>query len=363
MTSSERFQKSMNYEEVDRAVYWEMWYFPETLDRWYNEGLPRDIDLEEYFGVDCRVHPSGDYWFEPLIPPFKEKVIEEDENTITLYNDEGILMKRPKKSPGMPQFIKFPLETREDFEELKKRLDVNNPVRYPSPWEDEVQKHKGHDYILRFFLTGLFGWIRNWMGFENLLIKFYDDPKLIHDIMEFLTDFTIERSRKVVCDLEIDYAWFGEDMAYKTGPMISPYMFREFLLPRYKRIVNFLNDNGIDLIFVDCDGQPGPLIDLWLEAGVNGLYPNEVAAGNNPVELRKKYGHDLRLIGGIDKRELAKGPEAIKKELLSKLPFLFDDGGYISWCDHVVPPDVSLENYMYYLNLMKEISLNPKKFL
>ena len=102
------------------------------------------------------------------------------------------------------------------------------------------------------------------------------------------------------------------------------------MLPRYKRIVNFLNDNDIDLIFVDCDGQPGPLIDLWLEAGVNGLYPNEVAAGNNPVDLRKKYGRDLRLIGGIDKRELAKGPEAIKKELLSKLPFLFNDGGYIS---------------------------------
>jgi uroporphyrinogen decarboxylase len=83
----------------------------------------------------------------------------------------------------------------------------------------------------------------------------------------------------------------------------------------------------------------------------------------DPVALRKQYGEELLLIGGIDKRVLARENDAIEEELMKKLPYLFSMGGYIAWTDHLIPPDVPFENYMYYLERMKEISLNPRKYL
>jgi len=140
-------------------------------------------------------------------------------------------------------------------------------------------------------------------------------------------------------------------------------MFKEFMVPCYQRITSLLREHGVDLIFVDSDGDSGPLIPLWLEGGLNGFYPIEVAAGMDPVALRKQYGPNLLLIGGMDKRVLAKDKDAIEEEIMKKLPYLFSTGGYISWTDHLVPPDVPFENYMYYLKRMKEISLSPEKYL
>jgi uroporphyrinogen decarboxylase len=138
-------------------------------------------------------------------------------------------------------------------------------------------------------------------------------------------------------------------------------MFREFMLQPYKTITSELRRHGIDLIFVDCDGYAEPLTPLWLEADVNGQYPLERASNMDPVALRRKYGRELRLIGGIDKRAMAEGPAAIDAELDHVAP-LIAEGGYIPWCDHLVPPDVPFENYLYYVRRMKEMTvrLAPK---
>jgi uroporphyrinogen decarboxylase len=80
-----------------------------------------------------------------------------------------------------------------------------------------------------------------------------------------------------------------------------------------------------------------------------------VAAGNDVLAVRKKYGKDLIIGGGIDKRALIKGKEATREEVMSKVPFLLEQGGYFACVDHRVPPDVTFENYCYYLNLVREI--------
>jgi len=145
-------------------------------------------------------------------------------------------------------------------------------------------------------------------------------------------------------------------MCYKSGPMISPDMFRKFMMPRYKKLNDLLHSHGVDIIWVDSDGNVEQLIPLWLEVGVNYVWPLEVAAGNDAVTLRKKYGKDLILGGAIDKRALAKGKEAIREEVMSKVPFLIESGGYIPSVDHWVPPDVSFENYCFYINTLREIA-------
>jgi hypothetical protein len=105
------------------------------------------------------------------------------------------------------------------------------------------------------------------------------------------------------------------------------------------------------------------LAPLWLEAGVNGLRPFEIAAGCDPVAMRKRYGRDLIIQGGIDKRALARGPEDIDREVLSKVPWLCLQGGFFPQVDHLVPPDVPLQNYIYYAQLMRRVVEDPERYL
>jgi len=160
----------------------------------------------------------------------------------------------------------------------------------------------------------------------------------------------------VVKDIKIDIALYWEDMCYKAGPLISPKMVRKFMMPRYKKVMELLHENGVEFIYLDSDGNIESLIPLWLECGINYMWPLEVAAGNDAVALRKTYGKDLILAGAIDKRALAKDKAAIKKEVYSKVPFLLEQGGYFPSTDHSVPPDVSLDNYQYYINTMREVA-------
>jgi len=143
-------------------------------------------------------------------------------------------------------------------------------------------------------------------------------------------------------------------MCYRKGPFISPKLFKELVAPCYKRVTGYLRDHGVDIILVDTDGNHTLLTPLFIEAGVNGLFPLEVQAGMNAVEERQKHGKNLLLIGNIDKRALIRGRTAIDKELQAKLPHLAEEGGYIPCLDHLVPADVSFDNYVYYVGQLKK---------
>jgi uroporphyrinogen decarboxylase len=128
------------------------------------------------------------------------------------------------------------------------------------------------------------------------------------------------------------------------------------MVPQYRRITDLLHRHGISAILVDCDGNHDELIPLWLDGGINGVFPLEVAAGEDPVALSRRYGKDLLLVGGIDKRALAKDLREIEREVLGKAPFLLEHGGWIPSIDHAVPPDVPLDNYRYYLSLLRKLA-------
>jgi len=185
---------------------------------------------------------------------------------------------------------------------------------------------------------------------------FYDDPGLIEDMMEQVLYLETEVIKRVLKDIKVERPAYGEDMAYKAGPMISPAMVRKFMMPRYKKLNDLLHSYGFDVIFLDSDGNLNELIPLWLEVGINYVWPLEVAAGNDAVAIRKKYGKDLILGGTIDKRALVKGKEAIREEVMSKVPFLLETGGYFPSVDGGVPKNVTFENYCYYIDLMREVA-------
>ena len=358
----------------------------ETVDAWIEQGAPREIkdqdSMNRYFQFDhlhglheivsehnrsdlkeiASAQTMGYYHITPpIVPVYEIKVLREDERHRVETTFGGSTVEISKEHPWrMPRFLDRPVKDWATWKEYKKRLDPDTPARWPRDWNAFTARINSTDAPVMLLLEGYFGVLREWTGMESLLYMFYDEPKLVEDMMDQVLHLSMGIARRVVQDLRIDCVRFWEDMAYKTGPLISPEMFRKFMLPRYKQITDFLRSNGIDVLHVDSDGNVDELIPLWLEVGVNFPWPLEVAAGMDGVALRKKYGKDLILGGNIDKRAIIKGKEATREEVMSKVPYLLETGGYFPCLDHVVPPDVPLENFRYYLNLLREIGGQEK---
>ena len=354
-------------------------FWASTLEEWVKQGAPERIVDNRFRGdyfqmdhirmlreirlgafMDRTIDVAGAsyvYLAPPIVPCYEVRTVSEDNHTVVLINEAGQKVRVSKDNPEkMPMYLDHPAKDRASWEEYKKRLDPSTPERWPSGWSAYVEKMNGRDEPVMLNVGGLFGYIREWMGLENLLYMLYDDPGLIEDMMDQICYLQVEMVTRVVKDIRVDCAMFWEDMAFKTGPLISPAMFREFMVPRYRKVTDVLRGAGVDIILVDSDGNLNELIPLWLESGINGYWPLECAAANDAVALRKRYGKDVVLAGNIDKRALLKGEDAIRDEVMSKVPFLLESGGYFPSLDHLVPPDVTFASYRYLINTLREVA-------
>jgi len=346
----------MRFQPTDRAPLFEWGPWKSTLRRWQREALGEDGTPPQLDECDAQLQCGVDLW---LLPRFERVLLHEDERTITERTELG-QVRRTFKDPditSMPHHISFPVKSRADWEEIKGRFDPADPRRFPDDWAARCEEWRREEPVLLFQgprTPSLFGTVRELMGPEGALCAFCDDPGLVHEIMETYTDLIVELLPRVLEDCPITTVYLWEDMCYRSGPLISPAMFREFMIPQYRRITELARSRGIDAIFVDSDGNIEELIPLWLEAGVNGVYPLEVAAGMDAAALRRRYGRDLLMTGNIDKRVLARDRRAIDRELEAKLP-LAEQGGFIPHLDHGIPHDVPYENFVYYWERKKAL--------
>lgn len=347
----------MHFQEVDHIPDEEFGYWQETFPAWHAQGLPTWVDNNEkadrFFGFAPRpcapINVGLLYWWE-------EQVISEDDRHIIMKNGAGVeCMVMKDGSSSIPKYLRFPLETRADWErEFLPRLEKNHEKRYSPLWPSLVkQYHPGREYPVGLAVGSIFGWIRDWMGFENATMCFYDDPVLMREMMETLTDLTLHTIQPALEEVQFDFAHFWEDMAYKAGPMISPKLFVEYMVPCYRRITDRLKEYGVDIVIVDCDGDITELVEHWLAAGVNVMFPLEIRGGSDPRPYRDRFGKEVLLLGGVDKTKLIEGKEAIDQEIERIAP-LVAEGGYIPHVDHRCPPDVTYENYLYYLKRKRE---------
>jgi uroporphyrinogen decarboxylase len=357
VTPRQRFLETMHFGDADRIPYWDHGLLPGTLEKWHCQGLPQGATIPQYFGLDRREVIKVDF---SMCPRFAYELIAED-GEYRIFRDElGNLQRHWKDGrAGMPQFLEHPVKTRADFLALKRRYDPSTSERYPRPWEAYVQECRTRDYTLYlqvFRHVGFFGPVRNWMGVERLLYALYDDPAWVHEMMEFIANYIVGIVERMGPEIRLDYVVFFEDIAYKHSSLISPAMFREFMMGPYRRVTDAFRRHGTDIFFADSDGDNDELIPLWTEAGVNGFSPMEVQAGGmGPMELRQKYP-DLLLYGGIDKRVLAQDRKAVYGEVMSKVPYMVERGGYIPLMDHQIPPDALFANYVYYWEVLKAVA-------
>ena len=335
-----------------------------VLDRWIEEGhLPKD-DQSQRLQELCQYDPPGDFglwgagWCEAgFEPKFEEKVLE-DRGEHELVQDHAgrhVLCFKGRRSGFMPEYVDHPVKDMKSWEEkCKWRMDPKTPERYAKMDETraEALEAAGEGRLIIQWVAGGYMYLRSLIGPGEVLYKFYDEPDLIHDCMRTwfeLADAVITRHQEFAT---IDQLFFGEDICYNHGPLISPDMMREFLLPYYQQLHTNIKKRNIDqsrhvFIHIDTDGQCEPTIPVYHEIGVDVMSPFEVASGCDVVELGRKYPW-LVMSGGVDKRVLAQGPKAIDEMVDRIFPAMQARGGYIPTCDHGVPEEVSFENYLHY---------------
>jgi uroporphyrinogen-III decarboxylase len=305
MTSKERFINTLTFKEVDRIPVMEIAAWVQTVERWHGEGLSKKVNPQKLFG--------GNEYFQlegvegPHIdcttpyPPYDKEILAENDRNIKFIDEMGRTRQALKTGElngsrlSMDQYIDFPVKDFPSYREYRKRFEGNYDARYPANWE-EVKKYAAatdRPYRLTAPHSSTFGFysmLRNWMGTERLAYMLYDNPELINECLDFLTDFIIHLLKGAVRDIKFDFCYIHEDMCFKNGPLISPHMFKEFFAPRYKKYTQFLRDNGVNLIIVDTDGNFEDLIPLFLECGVDGFGPIEIASGLDPMKIRQRYG-------------------------------------------------------------------------
>jgi uroporphyrinogen decarboxylase len=350
MNNRERFINTLRYQPVDRRPLHLVGAWPDTVARWHREGLPAGVDPHAYLGVESmavvNISPNTG-----LYPAYEERTLEETE-TVRIYLDKvGRTVRDFKDHTSMPEWLDFPVKSPED---LRRAIDEHYQIddldaRFGLEWGAKVDAATASDKIV-VHDGGCYYWtVRTLAGVEYASYLFYDAPELVHELMERYCMVVLEGLKRALArGARIDVMGFGEDVGYKTGPLISPAMFKEFILPRYRRVMEFVHSHGIDLTWYDSDGDVRLFIPDYLSVGIDCLAPCEVAANMTPVELRAAFGRDLKMIGGLDKREIAAGPAAIDAEIARNRPLIVE-GGFIPAIDHSVSADISWDNYQYFI--------------
>jgi len=331
LTTRERFHRVLEGDAgVDRSPVfeWAVWW-DKTLAEWREQGMPEpadDLALLDYFHLDHMVQ----FWFDHYTPQC------------------------PK-----PEATGYIIRDETDYERVRPHILPDNAVDLIRPKIEAIRaEHARGDAVVWYTVNGFFWFLRELFGDEANLYSFYDQPALRHRICEDLLAWQIRTLRAFGEILQADFMTIAEDMSYNLGPMISRDMFTEFMLPYYRRLIPEIKRYGTR-VFVDTDGNIESMVDWFIDAGVDGILPLERQAGNDLVRLRQRYPKFM-FIGGFDKMCLFQGKDAIRREVERLLPVI-RSGRYIIGMDHQTPPGTTLENYRYYLSVLREVSAQACK--
>ena len=316
MHARERFHAIMNFEPVDRPLLWEFSYWVATVRRWYKQGL-KEIDgvapelddgavvSGEFGGIDWRnPHLAKDVHRELMFddflyrlpvnnicdPPFELEIIDEQKNWRHVRDQDGVIVEISKLN-GSRHFVDFPVKTRADYEKLREeRLKPTLQTRLPPDWPCIRESLRSSQFpVMCGGMQGFLNTPRRYMGFDRLMVAYYDQPGLVKEIINDTVDLLISLYDPVLNEVQADCAMISEDMCYKAGCFVSESMFREFMLPAYQKLTAFYRSHGITTIYVDSDGDVSKLIPLLIEGGVTGLDPFEVTGECDIVAIREQY--------------------------------------------------------------------------
>jgi hypothetical protein len=372
MAVRERYRAALLFGSPDRVPFDPGWPRESTLKAWHAQGLPDGADWREVLWQTLHLpgepsQPSPDLGVSfAMLPIFEEKILERRAGHLIIQDWMGAITEisdeydftyiRSARDFVTRKWHAFPVTTRQDWVEKILWRYAESPGRFATDFEARCRAAAQNEGVRVLNINGPFWQMREWCGFEHLCLLFIEQPEFIQEMVDFWCDFVLSTLQPLLSRVELDNIIFSEDMAYKQHSMISPRMVRRFLMPAYRKWVEVVKASGCPLVSVDSDGYIADLIPLWIEAGYNCCTPLEVAAGNDIVAFRQRFGSQIAYTGGIDKRALAAGGEALRSEVLRVVLPLLKLGGFIPGADHGVPPDISWQNFIQYSRLLAQLT-------
>lgn len=354
MTGKERMQRILKHEPVDRVGIYEH-FWGDTYNAWRAEGhLPEGESFEDHFGYDM-----SECWAFNLVADldFEQKVVAEDEDTITFLDGNGAILRRHKFHDTTPEHVDFTVKEREDWEKIKPLLLEPDPRRIN--FEAYRNAKKAAADAGRFFVwsgVNVFECMHPVCGHENMLVGMALDPDWVRDMAETYANLTI-KLQEMLFEKEgyPDGIWYYEDMGYKGSPFMSPTMYKEIIQPSHIKTIGWAKERGMPVIMHSC-GYVEPLLPGMIEAGIDCLQVIEIKAGMDLLKLHKLYGDKIAFMGGIDVRTLyTNDRDIITKELEEKIPVVKQGFNYVVHSDHSIPKTVDYETYCFFVEKALEL--------
>lgn len=356
LTTRERFVRTLTGQETDRVPFMKCFGGDNAvLKSWEKENPGLSGYIDELLGFEggyrgWRITPVN-FWTSGDITG---KVISEDDENIFTKDSVGTVTQIRKTGDFYSHIVEYPVKGWSDWERIKENyLDPDDPRRFPKDWHNYVDLYDGRNFPLQLTCGGVYGFARTMMGDEALCYGFYDEPELVHDIMDTYVDCCIKIWEKLCKDVDFDLIESWEDMASKNGSIISPDTFREFLAPNFRKIRDFADDHRIPIVLVDSDGNINKLAEQMVESGVNVMYPFEAGAGCDPIGVMDS-NPGLGAIACLEKNACAMGDKAIEEQM-EVARKLIRHGRCIPGPDHFVQSNVSFEGYRRFMERLREV--------
>jgi uroporphyrinogen-III decarboxylase len=344
----------MTFKAAPRPIFVELFGPLIGLDKeWREQGAtPGELNLTA-FGFDSvrrhRVNANTGLTGETA------EVTEEETAEYIIKRDSlGRRMKLIKGYATISLPMNHPVSDMDSWLKLKSRY-ADHAARLAEGWLEKAKAARAAGAVIVAGIPGGFDEPRQLMGEEGVCLAPYEQPELLHDMLETIGSTAARVLGEVAAQVPIDILSVHEDMAGKSGPLWGPVQIQEFIRPYYRRVWDPLVERGARIFQQDSDGNMNPVIDDFLDCGLTCMYPCEPAAGMDMVALRQKYGKRLSFMGGIDKHVLRTTPEAIRRELEYKLQPCMREGGTVFGIDHRIPNGTPLANYRYYVRTAREL--------
>lgn len=260
---------------------------------------------------------------------------------------------------SMPEFIRFAVRNRASWEFYKKRT---RPRQFMSAeeMEERCRAYDSRTRPLCIEAGGVYSLVRGLMGPVAASVAFYDDPELVHDIIDTNLDRVRQYVFPLIERLRPEIVTMGEDLCYNHGMLLSPKQFHEFCGPYYREVCDCARACGVPVVAVDTDGNAMEFTSVAASYGVDAIYPYEVKAGNDLFALRRTHPRFL-LFGWLEKEVVNEGNEhLIEREIMSKVPPLLAQGGYFPNGDHGIQPLVTFPNLCRFMTILHKVCNNPE---
>lgn len=227
--------------------------------------------------------------------------------------------------------------------------DPLDPVRYTRLGERGRALRREADYAVALtawlgpvhlsqFMRGYVEWL------EDLLAR----PLFVEALLDRFVGLWITAMDRILaeCAGEVDVVLFGDDIGTQNGPLFRPELYRRFIKPHHKRMVETLKRHGVPVMYHSC-GSVAALIRDLIDTGIDALNPVQVAAaGMDTARLKREFGRDLAFWGAIDtQRVLSRGtPDDVREEVRRRIGDLAESGGYVLCGVHNILAEVPPEN-------------------